>query len=410
MPAKGEDSTLRSKLKTVFLATTVTLITISLIIFPKESLDASTRGLELWWGIVFPTLLPFFIITELLIGFGVVKFIGVLLEPFMRPIFKVPGIGGFVWAMAMASGNPAGAKLTARMREEGNVSRIEAERLISFTSGSNPLFIVSAVSVGFFHNIELGLILAVAHYGGNFFVGLLMRFYGRRNERLEREERSRLSIKAALIALHKTRLNDKRPIGKLLGDAIINSIQTLLMIGGFIILFSVLNKILYLLNITQFLASIIGVIFTLFSLPIELTVPFISGLFEITLGSQLISEIHQASLLQQAMIVSFILAFGGFSIHAQVASIIAPTDIRFQPFIVARIIHGFIAMFLTYLLWVPLYEDRIKGSFSDSSPVFNLINHQSAMDIILEYGPLFTIISLYLYILIYVKRSIHIWK
>ena len=123
-----------------------------------------------------------------MIGFGVVKFIGVLLEPFMRPLFSVPGVGGFVWAMGMASGNPAGAKFTARMREEESL-RIEAERLVAFTSCSNPLFIFGAVAVGFFHNIEFGLIFAISHYGANFFVGLLMRFYGK--EMKEEKERQR---------------------------------------------------------------------------------------------------------------------------------------------------------------------------------------------------------------------------
>ena len=45
-------------------------------------------------------------------------------------------------------------------------------------------------------------------------------------------------------------LTRKRPIGKLLGDAIVSSIQTLLMIGGFIILFSVLNKMITVFHIT----------------------------------------------------------------------------------------------------------------------------------------------------------------
>ncbi len=50
--------------------------------------------------------------------------------------------------------------------------------------------------------------------------------------------------------LHETRMQEKRPIGKLLGDAIVSSIQTLLMIGGFIILFSVLNKMITVFHIT----------------------------------------------------------------------------------------------------------------------------------------------------------------
>ena len=71
---------------------------------PQAALLASIRGLNIWWEVVFPSLLPFFIIAELLISIGVVKFIGVILEPLMRPLFRVPGIGGFVWAMGMASG------------------------------------------------------------------------------------------------------------------------------------------------------------------------------------------------------------------------------------------------------------------------------------------------------------------
>ncbi|PZN12703.1 MAG: sporulation integral membrane protein YlbJ, partial [Proteobacteria bacterium] len=70
-----------TKLKTVLLASTVTLFAFSLICYPKQSLEASIRGLNMWWEVVFPSLLPFFIISELLISFGVVSFLGVLLEP-----------------------------------------------------------------------------------------------------------------------------------------------------------------------------------------------------------------------------------------------------------------------------------------------------------------------------------------
>ncbi len=170
---------LQSKLKTIFLSVSVTVLAVSLILFPQESFEASIRGLNMWWKIVFPALLPFFIVSEMLIGFGVVTFIGVLLEPLMRPLFKVPGVGGFVLAMGMASGFPAGAKLTARLRQEGQVTQIEAERLVSFTNSSNPIFIFGAVSVGFFQNPKLGVVFALSHYLGNICVGIIMRFYGK---------------------------------------------------------------------------------------------------------------------------------------------------------------------------------------------------------------------------------------
>jgi sporulation integral membrane protein YlbJ len=400
----------RSRIKTAFLAVAITIMAASLIIFPEESFEASIRGLDMWWEIVFPSLLPFFIVSEMLIGFGIVKFIGVLLEPLMRPLFRVPGVGGFVWAMGMASGFPAGAKLTARLRQEKQISRIEAERLVAFTNSSNPLFIFGAVSVGFFKNAHLGIILALSHYLGNICVGLIMRFYGRNDvdEIAKEKSKSKFPIRTALIALHRTRIKDNRPIGKLLGDAVTSSIQTLLMIGGFIILFSVINKILFHLNITAFLANIIEFILKILSIPESLSVPLISGLFEITQGSQLTSQVQDGSLMQLAIITSFILAFSGFSVQAQVASILAQTDIRFQPFFIARILHGIFASFFTLVFWGSLYERFNKiDQPSHAVPVAFYGEGSwlhSCFHFISQYGPLITLISLVIYILILTKR------
>ncbi|MBB6175906.1 sporulation integral membrane protein YlbJ [Anoxybacillus tengchongensis] len=352
---------MKEKWKTLLLSSIIICLCIALLRYPQHSFEAAVRGLHMWWDVVFPSLLPFFIVSEILIGFGVVHFLGVLLEPFMRPLFKVPGIGGFVWAMGMASGYPAGAKLTARLRQQQQLSAIEAERLVSFTNSSNPLFIFGAISVGFFHNPNIGIILALSHYLGNICVGFMMRFHGKdENDTIPKQKKSLLL--QAFRAMHEARLKHSQAIGKLLGDAVRSSIQTLFMIGGFIILFSVLNKLLYITNITKWLADMIQYALALFHLPSELSVPFIAGLFEITLGSQMTSEVTNATLLQKVMITSFILAFGGFSVQAQVASILAEAHIRFQPFFIARIFHGFFASFFAFLLWKPLYVQPLESA------------------------------------------------
>lgn len=409
IPSEGGHFILfRSKLKTLFLSLSVTILAVSLISYPQESFDASIRGLNMWWEIVFPSLLPFFIVSEMLIGFGVVKFIGVLLEPLMRPLFKVPGVGGFVWAMGMASGFPAGAKFTARLRQEGHLTQIEAERLVSFTNSSNPLFIFGAVSVGFFYNPHLGVLLALAHYLGNICVGLIMRFYGKETPEATNEKRKRFKVRSALSALHQTRLKDNRPIGKLLGDAVNSSIQTLLMVGGFIILFSVINKLLYHLHITAALARAIEGLLSSISFPEMLSIPFISGLFEITLGSQLTSQVQDATLLQKAMMTSFILAFSGFSVQAQVASILAQTDIRFKPFFIARILQGIFASIFAFILWKPIYvrfnsneqpSNALPVSFFGENSLTHDFYHK-----MMEVGPLITILSLSVYVLILFTR------
>jgi len=398
-----------SKFKTILIAVFIGGLTIAIIMNPKESLEASSRGLSIWWEVVFPSLLPFFIASELLIGFGVVKFIGVLLEPLMRPIFRVPGVGGFVWAMGMASGNPAGAKLTARIRQEKQISKIEAERLVSFTSSSNPLFIFGAVAVGFFHDASLGILLAAAHYLGNLCVGLTMRFYGGREASSQRGKKKIFpSLKEALRELHKTRIKESRPIGKMLGDAVITSIQTLLMIGGFIILFSVFNKILSIIHLTDFFAHIISGGLALLQITKDLSIPLITGIFEITLGNQFVSE-TSASLIDKMMIASFILAFGGLSVQAQVASILAETDIRFQPFFLARILHGIYSSIIVFLLFKPLYTD-LQSSNRAVLPVFSIIQTpdwaEKYWNTLLQFGPLITISSIVIYIYLYGKRYV----
>lgn len=398
---------LKSKSKTVLLATSVTMMAVGLIIFPQESFEASKGGLNIWWTIVFPSLLPFLILSELLISFGVVRFIGVMLEPFMRPLFRVPGVGGFVWAMGLASGFPAGAKFTVRLRQEEQLTRIEAERLVCFTNSSNPLFLFVAVAVGFFHNPHLGIILALSHYLGNFCVGIIMRFYRWKEEKSHTNAMAKLpSIRLAFSQMHRTRIKETRPFGSLLGDAVLSSIQTLLMIGGFIILFSVVNKLLFHMNITGLLANVVGGILHIFNFPDSLSLPFISGMFEMTLGSKLTSSVEDATLFQQTAMTSFILAFNGFSIQAQVASIIAATDIRFTPFFLARIAHGLLASIITILLWEPFYKGNMySGSPINAFPVSGSGEHANSLyQNMLDFGPILTLVFLILYIIIFTKR------
>lgn len=394
----------RSKVKTIILAGTASFLAFALVTFPATAVEASKDGLNTWWTIVFPSLLPFLILSEVLIGFGVVRFLGVLLEPVMRPLFKVPGVGGFVWAMGMVSGFPTGAKLTARLREEKQITKVEAERLVSFSNASNPMFIIGAVSAAFFHNPKLGFLLAGAHYLANFTVGLCMRFYGV-DEKIPKDKKSSKvpSLKRALRELHHTRLKDKRPLGKLLGDAVTSSIQSLLMVGGFIILFSVINRLLFHLQVTSLLAGFIDKFFELFSFSTALSIPFIAGIFEITLGSKLTSGVESSTLMQQAIVTSMILGFCGLSVQAQVASILAQTDIGFKPFFFARILQAIFASIYTYLFW-----DVFSANFlNDDKPAFAMpafLEDQGwisqAMQKWMEIGPAFTIICLSVYVVI----------
>ncbi|MFZ3579395.1 sporulation integral membrane protein YlbJ [Virgibacillus sp. DJP39] len=394
----------------LLLASTTLFMTFALITYPDEAFKASLRGLNMWLEKVFPSLLPFFITAELLIAFGVVKFIGVLFEPIMRPLFNVPGVGSFAWAMGMASGYPTGAKITVRLREEKQITRIEGERLVSFTNASSPLFIFGVVAVGFFYDTKLGILLAVSHYVGNALVGICMRFYGRKEEEEERHRynRSKVSLVQAFKEMHSNRITNSKPFGEIFGDAVLNSIKTLIMVGGFIIFFSVLIKLLFIIGVSPLIANIFTYVLHIFSMPAELALPIFSGLFEITIGSDMITKVAADPLIAKVVAVSFILGFNGFSIQAQVASILAKSDIRFSPYFYARILHGTFASLLVILLYQPLYLKQ-KTIKLDDLPVMG--NQQPGfwqitLETLQTFGPIITILALSLAFFILLSRQL----
>src|SRR5699024_2034389 len=180
------------------------------------------------------SLLPFFIMAELLMMYGVVQAVGVLAEPFMRPLFRVPGVSSFAFVVGMASGYPLGAKITASLRKKEYISKIEAERLLTFSNAASPLFLFGVIAVSFFHQKSIGILLALSHYISNIIVGMLMTFYHRQQMTKQQTNESNHILQRAIKKMHRTRIKDKRPFGEKLGDAVQSSVQTLLMIGGFI--------------------------------------------------------------------------------------------------------------------------------------------------------------------------------
>ena len=64
-----------------FTAFCCALITLSLGIYPQVGLAAAREGLAIFVEVVLPSLLPFFILSEILLGLGVVHFMGSFWNP-----------------------------------------------------------------------------------------------------------------------------------------------------------------------------------------------------------------------------------------------------------------------------------------------------------------------------------------
>ena len=105
-------------ISSMFFLLIILILAVFMAINPLETVQAATSGFLLWVDILVPALLPFFIVADLLVSLHFVGLIGALLEPIMRPVFRLPGCSALVIAMGYTSGFPMGAILSRRLWEE----------------------------------------------------------------------------------------------------------------------------------------------------------------------------------------------------------------------------------------------------------------------------------------------------
>lgn len=385
-------------------------LVITIIIYPAQSVDAAYNGLIIWATLVIPALLPFFIGSELLINLGVVKFIGIMLEPIMRPVFNVPGEGSFAFAMSVTSGYPVGAKIVSKLKSDNFLSKIEAQRLISFSSTSGPLFMIGSVSIGMFKSSKLGMFIAISHYLAAIIVGVIFSFYKK-----SPSDKKSIKPKKSLIkkAFSEIKINNKQnpPIGVILGNAVKNSLNTILMVGGFIVLFAVIIRMLELLKIIDIITSIIVAILP-FKVSSIVVRSLITGLFEVTMGTKFVVDSMGIDLSTKIAIVSFLIGWSGFSIHAQISSIFGNTGISSHIYIFSKALHGLFSSLIAYLFF-PIFNHY----FFISYPVYNsyqsisiykkfLINCQLSIELFLAVLISLLLISFIITSLLKIKNKI----
>lgn len=309
-----------------------------LVLFSNTNLASAKEGLFLWANSVVPTLFPFFVATELLNNTNFIPMLGKYLNKFMRPIFKVPGEGAYAFLMGMISGYPVGAKIVCHLREKGLCTKDEGERMLAFTNNSGPLFIIGTVGISLFGNQTIGIILLITHILACITVGVLFGFT-KKNENIKWD---RYNVK--------NRNSEEKTLGGILGDSIKNAISTILIIGGFVVIFSIIISILNNSYILDMLSKFISPVLTDFGINFEFTKPILAGIIELTNGLKLVSETAIVNYNLSIIISAFLLGFGGISILLQVSSIVAKTDLSIKKYVIGKFLQGIFASIYVFLI------------------------------------------------------------
>ena len=316
------------KFQRLFIPFCIIIFTIFLVMFTSTNLESAKHGLSIWVNSVVPTLFPFFIATELLGYTNIVYYLGKISNKVMKPIFNVPGEGSFPLIMGIISGYPVGSKIVSNLKKQGKITNIEAERLIAFTNNSGPLFILGTVGIGLFQSKQIGNILLVTHILAGLSTGIIFRWWKKNKEDFQNsyEKKFKNENKKEILFTN---------LGEILSISIINAIKTTMLIGGFIVLFSVVISMLensYILK-----------------MPNEFSSGVISGILELTNGICKVSLIPNINLNIKVITCAFLLGFGGISILLQILSIISKEKISIKPYIIGKLLQGILAAVYTYI-------------------------------------------------------------
>lgn len=299
----------------------------------KAVMEAVLFSFQIWKNNIFPSLFPFFLLSELLIQYGFVEFLGELLKPVMNRIFRISNQAAFIFVMSIISGFPSNAKYTKALLEEHKINEKEATKILTFTHFSNPLFILGTVSITFLGNREVGFLILFCHYITNLILGLLFRNYYP-----SPKTDCRVSIRKAITNMTLARQKKKVSFPLILTNALNHTIQTLLFILGvtttFLIITTLINQHI---TLSTFHQSILN------------------GFFEMTQGLKYVSLLN-IPLKIKGILTVMILSFGGLSVHMQLIGILSKSKIRYFPYFTARVLHATIASLIFFFLfdvWMP---------------------------------------------------------
>jgi len=317
----------------------IALFNVFLIFHAAEMVAAAKDGVQLWFNQVLPALLPFAVGANLLAGLGFIRLLGIIMAPIMIPVFNVSGAGAFALLTGLTSGYPMGAKAVAHLRETGQIGKREAQRLIAFTNNAGPLFVIGFVGTGLFGSTLAGYGLLLSHIAGAVFVGILFRFLWP-SEPAQKYSPPQNSDVA-------------ESFGQVLGNSIKNAMESMTLVGGYIILFCVVIKAL---ELSGFF-GLLGIFVNESQVPI--VTGFAAGVLEVANGAKILTqggEVTRATLSTAATIISF----GGFSVHAQTAHFIKQTDIRFGLYLLAKCLQAIVAGIICWHI-APWFLPQLHG-------------------------------------------------
>ena len=353
--AVGKATIKEFSLFTVFVAAAV------LLAASGKGAEFALQGIKLWAAVVLPSLFPYFFVSAILTRLKITERLALTFSPVYRKVFKVSGIVSYAFFLSVISGYPVGAKIVSDLRKNGLLDEDEGVRAAALCSTSSPSFLIAAVGSAAFGSARLGIALTACHIVSAVCTGVIFSFYKSKKSRGSSAAASSVSESKST---EKTGFNGqnsdknaggagkisggagknagsagsagKIPSGaggtdNLLYECAYNSVVSILVVGGLIVLFSVLTSLLDFYGVFKPFVAALAEIFG----SETLAEGIIYGAFECTGG---ITRLAATGISKGAFAVAAgMCGFGGLSVIAQSLAYLSGAKIKAAPFLLSRV-------------------------------------------------------------------------
>lgn len=319
--------------KNTYLTLTLLLLMLILLLFPELCLQSAQKGLLLWFNKVLPSLLPFMILINILVPLDGLKNLIDFSTPFTRKIWNLPGYSFFSFIMGLIASYPMGAKIVKQLHQTSKLSKSEAELTLCFSNNCGPLFIIGTIGTAMLTSTSLGYYLFFIHLSSALIMSLLV-------------TRSGDSSPQDVNNTYST--SSPPPFSSLLNQAVMNAMDTIVCVGGYIILFSVLTSLLTETPVAHSLVSLISDSSIIKSTFTSIT----ASLLELSNGSYQFSTLP-LSIYSLAAIAAAI-GFGGLCVYFQTLYVLEDSPLSTKPYFFSKCLQGVLSFGLT-IVYYPLY-------------------------------------------------------
>lgn len=305
---------MKTKYKNIIIIICSLFFLVNLIIYRNLVFDTVGFSLNIWITSLLPALFPFFIVSDILINYDVIKYFPKVIRNSIKYLFNVSDNGLVIILLSMLSGFPSNARNIKNMYLDKKITKEEGEHLLYFTHFSNPMFILGTIPL-ILNSNKISKYILISHYLANIILGICLRKYNRVNDSNTSNYKE-----------------DKHNFGLVLTTSIRKSLDSVLSILGTLTVFLIISTLLINFFNLDNTSSLL-----------------IKSILELTSG---LKELGSYNLLDKYLLIisSCILSFGGLSVHMQVINELIDTDISYKNYFIGRILQVVLSLGISYLI------------------------------------------------------------